>query len=331
MEIVSVKPKPYENSVFPGISFEVEISYEGNKQAIIGITGWIQTDDGKIIAEVREERSNLRVFFLAASYVGEKDKDYFKTMKYKTTLVALLDKTALDYLEKRRIKHEMGRVKLGLILNVKTIESYAILSHLHLIEPQEIGLRAIGRKKLVAYEYDRKYYPPRIANFWIISGSDSPIFLCVREWVLTKSIEIPSDEWIHIFAPKLNLGEYFVIEIPKGEEIIKEAWEYVKKAEEGYRNWDFKSAYSNCREVGKLLDRLIKEKFGKDSFTYKERWARAYSRFENLASLALHIEDLKAKKGVSPEEVKVGRADVEHLLIVTKALIKYAEELLKGF
>ena len=226
----------------------------------------------------------------------------------------------------------MRRVKLDLILNVKTIESYAMLSHLHLIEPQGIGLRAIRRKKLVAYEDDIKYSPPPgITNFWIISGNGSLRFLWVREWVLTKSIEIPSDEWIHIFAPRLGLGEYFVIEIPKGEEIIKEAWEYVKKAEEGYRNWDFKSAYSNCREVGKLLDRLIKEKFGKDSFTYKERWARAYSRFENLASLALHIEDLKAKKGVLPEEVKVGRADVEHLLIVTKALIKYAEELLKGF
>jgi len=67
MEIVSVKPKPYEYSVLLGISFEVGISYEENRQAIIGITGWIQTDDGKVIAEVREEkRRQPQSLFLAA-------------------------------------------------------------------------------------------------------------------------------------------------------------------------------------------------------------------------------------------------------------------------
>ena len=70
MEIVSVKPKPYEGSVFPGISFEVEISYEENKQAIIGIIGWIQTDDGKVIAEVRKERRQQSQSFFSGMLRG---------------------------------------------------------------------------------------------------------------------------------------------------------------------------------------------------------------------------------------------------------------------
>lgn len=43
--------------------------------------------------------------------------------------------------------------------------------------------------------------------------------------------------------------------------------------------------------------------------------------------MALHLEDLR--RSYPAEEVKVGRGDAEHLLVATKALVKYAEELLK--
>ncbi|RJS83178.1 hypothetical protein CW713_04225, partial [Methanophagales archaeon] len=74
-------------------------------------------------------------------------------------------------------------------------------------------------------------------------------------------------------------------------------------------------------------DKIVKEKFGKDSFNYRERWGRAYSRFEHLASLDLHLEHLKQEQYMTGD-VKIGKDDAEHILIVTKLLIKYVEELL---
>ncbi len=152
------------------------------------------------------------------------------------------------------------------------------------------------------------------------------MFLDVREEPIEVKVRIPAQDWIHDFAPKLGLGEYFVVELPK-DGVIKEAWDYVKEAEECYRNWDSKGACANCREAGSLLDRKIGEKFGKDNPVYKEKWGRFYSSFKHLASLDLHIEDISRK--LAPEErIKIGKSDIETLLIITRALVKYAGSLL---
>jgi len=332
MEIKKILPKPYEKSISPGISFDVEIGYTKYEKAIIGIGGWLETDDKKIIAEIREEVPK-RVEYSEIGARGSSFDREFKEDVYKTTLIALLDRRALDHIEKRRKEDRKGDVKLTLNLNVKTVDSRAVISHVHEVEPEKIGLEPVkvyaGREttnwRILIYAYTPKYSSDRI-NKWILSGCERPVFLAIFEQPLKKEIRIPSTDWIHDYAPKLGLGEYFIVEIPKGKRVIGEAWSYVEKAEECFRRWNTKGVYANCREVGYLLDRIIKEKFGKDSFNYKERWGRAYARFEHLASLDLHLEQLKQK--YMTEDVKIDKDDAEHILIVTKLLIKYAEELL---
>ena len=46
MEIKNIEPRHYEEAIFPGISFDVEISYTKYEEAIISINGWLRTDDG---------------------------------------------------------------------------------------------------------------------------------------------------------------------------------------------------------------------------------------------------------------------------------------------
>ncbi|MCD6421730.1 hypothetical protein J7L13_00070, partial [bacterium] len=167
---------------------------------------------------------------------------------------------------------------------------------------------------------------------------------------LSRDVRISATDWIHEFSPKLGLGEYFIIEIPKGRKTIKDAWKKLEKAEECFRKWDLEGVHANCRQAGKILDKALKEKFGKKSFTYNERWGRAYLRFFNyLVSLGLHLEEMKGNKwedlvknlpngfpkpkrraDYKEEEIKrFGKTDAEHVLITCKALIKYAEELLE--
>jgi len=334
MEIKKILPKPYEKSIFPGISFDVEIGYTKYKKAIIGVSGWLETDDKKIIAEIREEVSEKTKYGEIGASDSRFDRE-FKEDIYKTTLIALLDRRALSHIEKRRMEDRKGDVKLTLNLNVKTVDSRAVISHVHETEPQKIGLKPVevyaGRNttdwSVLIYAYTSEYSSHR-TNKWILSGNGRPVFIAISEQPLKKEIEIPSSYWIHDYAPKLELGEYFIVEIPKGKGVIGGAWSYVEKAEGCFRRWDTKGVYANCREVGYLLDRIVKEKFGKDSFNYRERWGRAYSRFEHLASLDLHLEQLKQKQQYITEDVKIGKDDAEHILIVTKLLIKYVEELL---
>lgn len=324
--------KPYGRSVFPGISFDIEISYTKYQEAIVGIDGWLETDDQKIIAEIKEEVSETRKY----GEIGAKDSSFdreFREQIYQTTFVALLDRRALSHIEKRRMDDRKGDVKLTLNLKVKSIDSRAAISHIHEIEPAKIGLTPVevytARGKttdwnVLIYAYDSKFSSSR-TNKWILSGNGSPVFLGVAGQTLKKDIRIPSTDWIHDYAPQLELGEYFIVEIPKGKKTIEKAWEYIEKAEECFRTWDTKGLYAHCREAGSLLDGIVKDKF-RNKPTIK-KWKRAMEKFNYSASLDLHTEEIKEEK---PEgEVKVGKADAEHILIVTKALVKYAEELLE--
>jgi hypothetical protein len=142
-------------------------------------------------------------------------------------------------------------------------------------------------------------------------------------------IEIPQSYWLKNVLPNLGVGEFFVIELPKGDNKIKEAWQYIETAEHAYRNWDSKSVFANCRELGTLLDGKIKDKFGKTSFAYLERWQRRYKNYNYFASLDLHLEDTKSKSNnYTLEEMKTYKADAENMILSAKILLKYAQELL---
>jgi len=356
MKIKEIRPRPYEKSIFPSISFDVEITYEKYSEAVVSIGGWLATDNGKVVAEVKEEDIEPS----RGSSIGARGSAFDKEFKedvYKTTLVAPLRREALNHIEKRRKEDRKGDVNLTLILNVKTINSMALISHVHGIRPEAIGLAPIkipvrggtAEGGLLVYAYDPEYSSPA-ANKWLLSGNGSNVFLGISEQTLKGTIRIPSADWIHDYAPKLGLGEYFVVEIPKGRKVIKEAWSYVEKAEESFRMWDIKGVYANCREAGNLLSKVMEKEFGKESFAYNERWGRAYLQFFNyLVSLGLHLEEMEGKSweelikklpegfphpkryaDYPDEELKrFGKPDAEYVLTVTKLLIKYAEELLE--
>ena len=331
MQIRNVVTKPYEKFISPAISFEVEIAHIKFQEAIISVDGWLESDDGKILANVvgfTAEKSK-------SSEVGAKDSSFdskFKETVYNATLIAPLARKAVDYIERRRLEDRKRDVYLTLNLNVKSILSSATISHLHEIDPKSIGLpspeifTSSGRTKaeIIAYAYDPKFSANR-RNRWIISGDGNPVFLYTLEQTLRKErIRIPAVDWIHDYAPKLELGEYFVVEIPKGK-ILKKAWGYVEKAEESSRQWNTKGVYAHCREVGDLLNETVRKKFRNNPIMKK--WKRVIEKFNKLTSLDLHEEEIieEEPKG----EISIGRPETEHILIITKALIKYAEELLQ--
>ena len=83
-------------------------------------------------------------------------------------------------------------------------------------------------------------------------------------------------------------------------------------------------------EVEDRINRLGELKIMKEKLKNNPRikkWKRSIERFNHLISLDLHTEDIKNEK---PEgDINVNKNDTEHILIVTKALLKYAEELLE--
>lgn len=334
MQIRNIEAKPYEKSISPSISFEVELDYKKFREAIIGIDGYLMTDDQNIITPLFEIISNPIKIELGAK--GSKYDIDFKDEIYRTELIAILNNISLEIIRKSRKKYKNKDVKFTICINVKYIEAKATIFKAYRVNPEDYGLPPIeiytskGKSKgvLVIYNYDPKYESGSVDN-WIISGEGSNVFLLTNIRNLTYEKVISSQDWINIYSPKLGLGEYFIVEIPKGDKFIKEAWDLIEEAEKDFRMWDSQGVYANCRNVGYLLERTLKNKFGKKNFNYEEKWIRTYKRFEDLTSLALHIEEIKESKNYNSDEVKVNSFDCENILNSTKLLIKYAEELIR--
>ena len=333
MEVKVSSVRPYERATLPALQFDVEIEYQKFGEVILGVSGYLKSDDGRVLSTLNEADSQEGGKTIFLGTLGAKGSHYDEAFKgkivYRLSLIAILSRESLDYIEKRRLSDIKRRVILNLELHATFLVSATLISHLHLHPAEKVILPGKEGYRVIFAYYPK--YTSSYTNLWVLSATGGPGFLNVEERTRTIPVTISETDWIYDFAPKLGLGEYFIVEIPKGGDVIREAWSYVEKAEEAFRRWDSKSVYANCREAGKLLDRMIKERFGGESFIYKERWGRAYANFEKLASLDLHIEDIKLSQRYKAEEVGISKADCEYLLILTKALIKFAEELLREY
>lgn len=77
--------------------------------------------------------------------------------------------------------------------------------------------------------------------------------------------------------------------------------------------------------MGYLLDKVVKEKLSNNPNISK--WERSFSKFSRFVSLFLYVEDAKGNKPNG--EIVVNKNDDEYIPINSKALLKYAENLLR--
>jgi hypothetical protein len=157
--------------------------------------------------------------------------------------------------------------------------------------------------------------------------SESQRFGRIQE---TIDVMIPHSHWTDEAYPGRGGREIFVIEIPKGKQSIQAAWGRLEEAKDAYQNWNVEGASISCREADEAVDQAVKDHYGSDSCVYTERWGRAYDGVKHQASLAGHLQEMRRDANCErPEELRVGQADLECLIIRTQSLLKYAEALLR--
>lgn len=187
-----------------------------------------------------------------------------------------------------------------------------------------------GRVGDIGFKVDLRFMIARQQSLMVSNGQQpqpQDFLTGFEDKTESLAFTIPQSYWVKSVLPSLSLNKIYLLEIPEGNTIIQEAWKYIETAEAAFRNWNSKEVFGNCREAGTLVDRLLKAKFG-DDFTYNERWGRAYAKFTHMASLDLHLEDLKKSLKYPPDSIKTDKIDAEQLIIRTKTLVKYAGELL---
>jgi len=143
------------------------------------------------------------------------------------------------------------------------------------------------------------------------------------------SFDVPQSYWVGKVLPGLGSTKYFLVEVPTSNHHITSAWALIEKAETAFGRWDTKAVFAHCREAGTALTTLVEKQHPGKAFLRDERWGRAVKEFNHFASLDLHLEDIRKKATYSADDVKIEKMDAECLLIFTKALAKYAEELVR--
>lgn len=142
-------------------------------------------------------------------------------------------------------------------------------------------------------------------------------------------VEVPQSHWVGKVLPGLGTNKYFLVEVPVQNQHFASAWTLIEKAENAFGRWDTKAVFAHCREAGVALNTLIAKHHNGNSFLVDERWGRVVKEFNHFASLDLHLEEKRSNDKYSPDLVKIEKTDAECLLIITKALAKYAEELIR--
>ncbi|MHA1506714.1 MAG: hypothetical protein ACTSR0_06005 [Candidatus Asgardarchaeia archaeon] len=340
MKINVISAKAYEKSTLPAIIFDVEVEYKDGEEVILDVTGLLRSEDETILARLERwpRPGDTTGEYDVATIKGKIDKTSSKSTKRRIPLVVFLGRKALNHIESCRKINRKKDAVFFLDFSLTILRTNAVISHLHIREPSELGLDKIGLEKIkvltskgekegsfVVYAYDQEF-TPRATNGWILSGDNSPCFLKSFVYRDMKKYTIPASDWVNDFAPKLGLGEYFIVEVPKGTKAIKEAWDLLNEAKKCFLIWDPKGVFAHCREIGFLLDKLMSRTFGKQHYAYKEKWSRMLKKaFKDQASLDLHVQDIKK----SHPDLRVFKHDVEYILLKTTLLIKYAEDLLK--
>lgn len=325
-----------DKSAVPLLRFKVKIPYSQHNTMILRVAGELFTVSDIFLSKL-EETEFPPEQLLNASILS----DSIKPAEYAVSLISQLNDASLEAIEKERDAEPKHDVRLKLVLHITALESVAVVSNLHLIQPPKNAAYFREIFSLVPPQFHDAlrlplyYFDPartdRYTDSWFISGDNGPAFLKLIKSKTPIPCTIPASDWIHDFKPRMDLEKYLVVELPQPMEPARggECYEHLQRAKVMFDQWDIKGIFGECREMGKCLNNLIKEKAGENSFLYKERWSRAYERFaegkENWASMALHEEDLRKTYG---DGVKLTRADAEVLLLSTEVLFKYAMELL---
>jgi hypothetical protein len=330
-----------EKTVKRVIAFKIGIDIPNSKIGITSLEGWLKTKTDVILGRLFETHSiNVSQHLFTSNVLQpisaartNHDSELLIPKKYVSEISTELDEKGLEEIEltRKTDPHQATIFKLDLV--VTYIRSNIRIPPLQFVSPPADLLQSVENKPpftpadtglKIIMSSTRDDYSPQLGYGWIISGNNSPtIFHLVKERI-EVDYRIDVGKWVADYLSKLGMGKRILLELPSEGPVFHDVTEYLSEAENALRRWDTKSVFANCREIGTMLDRYIKNIHG-DGFIYKYRWSRAYANFNSLASLDLHIEDIKNQ--YPDQDLRLGKADTEYLLAQTKILTKFAQEL----
>ncbi len=259
-EIVGVPTaKPIPEALEPEIGFSLNASLD-SFEALVGVDGDVLTDDRKRVASLREfhEGPGQRGQEISASlhWRGSQGRD---KQNLSLSLLAGLSQRAIDHIETRRDKNPKKDVLLKLRIRANVIRSRATIFPVSRVP---MGQSAPDKLVPVGTPNDASRWQAQRNDEWLLSGSESPVFLKIETSVEETEFRIPAEDWRHDFAPALGIGRFIVAELPVAESVtgsvelserINEAVQAIKEMQKALHEGEWDEVVKASRPVAELL------------------------------------------------------------------------------
>lgn len=141
---------------------------------------------------------------------------------------------------------------------------------------------------------------------------------------LELEYHIAQSDWIEKVLSKMGHRKFHLLELDLTHCEIQKALEYLVDAEQGLDEGNLEMMAIKCREIVSHLSKSYLRLASDDS--RKDKWIPVSKCVSDFASKALHREDINSSRA-NDDHLVFSRSDAEYLLILTKALIRYAQQL----
>lgn len=227
---LSLKSISVDESYFePTIKVELEWQYEISQESPVNIFGNISFM-GKIVGRLLPKDLQSQAFNLGPT---DYNRNYGpKTLKM--DLTATMDRKIITHLNEARRSSSKGDVNLTLELFATHIVNMALVSYIEELSlndssfPSNLKTFIVNERfkdsssvsfLLYVYPGYRPYQQNRQNLNLISSNGSGPNtgYLSIKTEKIVLEGPIKSSDWVHDFLPKLGLGQYEIIEVPRIE------------------------------------------------------------------------------------------------------------------
>ena len=266
-----------ESCFYPAFKARFELKYDLNQEAPINLFG-ILTFQGKSIGRMESKVMLSQEFKIGPT-------DFNRNYGYKNLEIDLsctLDKKIISYMNDARRSSTKGDVDLLIEISLTYLRNEA---HVSYIEEYKLNdstfprdLKAAIEKRwpsyndisvlLYAYPTQPGTYGQNRTNLNLISSTGlgpKDGYLSIKTEKITLEATIKSSDWIHDFLPRLGIGEYEVIEIPKVKEVngLSVIFQRLNDAKDKlYRDLDIGASLASLRNSLRDFKEFVNSKGG---------------------------------------------------------------------
>jgi len=276
---IEIKSLNVDESFFhPAINASINIEYRVNQEAPINLTGNLYFQE-KLIGMLEPKLTPSQEFYIGPTDYNRK----FDSKNLEIQLACVLDNKIVSYMNEVRKSSQKGDVELRIELTLTYLLNKAMVSYIYEIittEPtfprdlipsveKKFGTDNFSSVSILLYAYPRVGgYQPNRTNLNLISSTGlgpNDGYLSIKTEQKNIPYTIKSSDWVHDFLPKLGIGEYEIIEVPKLEETdeIKDILGDLDTARNKlYNDLDIGASLTSLRNSLKIFLEFVKNRGG---------------------------------------------------------------------